>query len=188
MYDGTRELIMPISVGSILSIISNFINEFYSYFLFYFGKPIPANSFYSFISFQLLIKNGGNVKQVYILITSLSGIHALTFYNSYNILLIKMAGKGKAGKKSVKRAQIKASAGNQTLTRGGIRRLARRGGIRRISDGVYSQVRDFAEYFLGIVVKDAAIFAENAKRKTITAMDIVYALKRSGRSLYGYGV
>lgn len=99
-----------------------------------------------------------------------------------------MAGKGKAGKKSVKRAQIKASAGNQTLTRGGIRRLARRGGIRRISDGVYSQVRDFAEYFLGIVVKDAAIFAENAKRKTITAMDIVYALKRSGRSLYGYGV
>lgn len=51
MYDGTRELIMPISVGSILSIISNFINEFYSYFLFYFWKPIPAKIFYSFISF-----------------------------------------------------------------------------------------------------------------------------------------
>lgn len=41
---------------------------------------------------------------MYILITILSGIHAFTFYNSYNILLIKMAGKGKAGKKSVKRA------------------------------------------------------------------------------------
>lgn len=98
-----------------------------------------------------------------------------------------MAGKGKAGKKSVKRAEIKHT-GNTTLTRGGIRRLARRGGIRRLADNVYGEVRDFAEYFLSIVVKDAAIFAENAKRKTITAMDIVYALKRSGRSLYGYGV
>jgi histone H4 len=33
-----------------------------------------------------------------------------------------------------------------------------------------------------------AIFAEHAKRKTITALDVIYALKRAGRSLYGYGV
>jgi histone H3/H4 len=46
-----------------------------------------------------------------------------------------------------------------TLTRGGIRRLARRGGIKRISDGVYSEVRDFVDYFLNQVVKDSAIFA-----------------------------
>lgn len=74
------------------------------------------------------------------------------------------------------------------MTRGGIRRLARRGGIKRISDGVYSEVRDFVDYFLNTIVKDSAIFAEHAKRKTITAMDVIYALKRSGRSLYGYGV
>ncbi len=98
-----------------------------------------------------------------------------------------MTGKGKLGKKSVKRTEMKKTE-RTTLTRGGIRRLARRGGIRRVSDGVYGEVREFVDYFLNVVVKDAAIFAEHAKRKTITAMDVVYALKRSGRSLYGYGV
>lgn len=98
-----------------------------------------------------------------------------------------MAGKGKMGKKSTRRTEIKKTE-RTTLTRGGIRRLARRGGIRRISDGIYSEVRDFVDYFLNTVVKDSAIFAENARRKTITAMDVIYALKRSGRSLLGYGV
>ena len=67
------------------------------------------------------------------------------------------------------------------MTRGGIRRLARRGGIKRISDGIYNETRDFVDYFLNEVVKGAAIFAEHAKRKTITAMDVVLALKRNGR-------
>lgn len=98
-----------------------------------------------------------------------------------------MAGKGKVGRRSIKRTEMKKTE-RTTLTRGGIRRLARRGGIRRVSDGVYSEVRDFVDYFLNVIVKDAAVFAEHAKRKTITAMDVVYALKRSGRSLYGYGV
>ena len=28
---------------------------------------------------------------------------------------------------------------------------------------------------------------EHARRKTVTAMDVVYALKRQGRTLYGFG-
>ena len=68
-----------------------------------------------------------------------------------------MAGKGKAGK-STRRSEIKKTERN-TLTRGGIRRLARRGGIKRISDGVYGEVRDFVDYFLNQVVKDSAVFA-----------------------------
>lgn len=98
-----------------------------------------------------------------------------------------MAGKGKVGKKANRRESIKKVSENTALTRGGIRRLARRGGVKRISDGVYNETRDFVDYFLNIVVKDAAVFCENAKRRTITAMDIIYALKRSGRTLYGYG-
>ena len=97
-----------------------------------------------------------------------------------------MIGKGKAGKKSVKRDAIKKSE-RSTMTRGGLRRLARRGGVKRISDGIYNDTRDFVDYFLNEVVKGAAIFAEHARRKTITAMDVVYALKRNGRVLYGYG-
>ena len=30
-------------------------------------------------------------------------------------------------------------------------------------------------------------YCEHAKRKTVTAMDVVYALKRQGRTLYGFG-
>mgnify|MGYP000854606052 FL=1 len=48
-----------------------------------------------------------------------------------------MAGKGKAGKKSVKRGEIKKVERRTSLTKGSIRRLARRGGIKRISDQVY---------------------------------------------------
>ncbi|GJR81467.1 histone H4, partial [Tanacetum coccineum] len=31
-------------------------------------------------------------------------------------------------------------------------------------------------------------YTEHARRKTVTAMDVVYALKRQGRTLYGFGV
>jgi histone H4 len=41
--------------------------------------------------------------------------------------------------------------------------------------------------FLENVLRDAISYTEHAKRKTVTAMDIVYALKRQGRSIYGFG-
>lgn len=97
-----------------------------------------------------------------------------------------MSGKGKVGKKAIRRETAK-KAERANITRGGIRRLARRGGVKRVSDEIYDEVRDFVDYFLGIVVKDATVYCENAKRRTISAMDIVYALKKSGRTLYGYG-
>ncbi|XP_037731113.1 histone H2B-like, partial [Drosophila subpulchrella] len=42
--------------------------------------------------------------------------------------------------------------------------------------------------FLETVIRDAVTYTEHAKRKTVTAMDVVYALKRQGRTLYGFGV
>ncbi|TMW42119.1 hypothetical protein DOY81_012801 [Sarcophaga bullata] len=41
--------------------------------------------------------------------------------------------------------------------------------------------------FLENVIRDAVTYTEHAKRKTVTAMDVVYALKRQGRTLYGFG-
>lgn len=104
-----------------------------------------------------------------------------------------MAGKGKVGKSAKsggakRHEKKKSSVGRSDLTMGSIRRLARRGGVKRISAGVYDETRDFVDYFLNIVVKDCAVFAEHARRKTITALDVVYALKRSGRTIYGYGL
>ena len=44
-----------------------------------------------------------------------------------------------------------------------------------------------AQVFLENVIRDAVTYCEHAKRKTVTAMDVVYALKRQGRTLYGFG-
>ncbi len=41
--------------------------------------------------------------------------------------------------------------------------------------------------FLEHVIRDAVTYTEHARRKTVTAMDVVYALKRQGRTLYGFG-
>ncbi|MCL4114981.1 UNVERIFIED_CONTAM: hypothetical protein GTU68_020901 [Idotea baltica] len=98
-----------------------------------------------------------------------------------------MAGKGKIGKRTAKRKELKKTE-RHDLTRGSIRRLARRGGVKRISDGAYPEVRDFVDHFLTNIVRDIGVYTEHARRKTVTSMDVIYALKRHGRSIYGYGV
>ena len=72
------------------------------------------------------------------------------------------------------------------ITKPSIRRLARRGGVKRISAGVYSETRGALNTFLEKVIKDAVTYTEHAKRKTVTSLDVVYALKRQGRTLYGF--
>ncbi|KAF8053422.1 hypothetical protein N665_1416s0001 [Sinapis alba] len=68
-----------------------------------------------------------------------------------------------------------------------IRRLARRGGVKRISGLIYEETRGVLKIFLENVIRDAVTYTEHARRKTVTAMDVVYALKRQGRTLYGFG-
>ena len=41
--------------------------------------------------------------------------------------------------------------------------------------------------FLENIIKDAVAYTEHARRKTVTALDVVFALKRQGRTLYGFG-
>lgn len=73
------------------------------------------------------------------------------------------------------------------ITKPAIRRLARRGGVKRISGGVYEETRGVLKIFLEIVIRDALVYTEHARRKTVTALDAVYALKRQGKTLYGFG-
>lgn len=68
-----------------------------------------------------------------------------------------------------------------------IRRLARQGGVKRMSDLIYDEACGVLKVFLENVILDAATYTEHAKRKTVTALDVVYALKRQGRTLYGFG-
>ena len=75
----------------------------------------------------------------------------------------------------------------QGITKPAIRRLARRGGVKRISGLIYEETRGVLKVFLESVRRDAVTYTEHARRKTVTAMDVVYALKRQGRTLYGFG-
>jgi histone H4 len=46
------------------------------------------------------------------------------------------------------------------------------------------ETRGVLKLFLENVIRDSVTYTEHAKRKTVTALDVVYALKRSGRTLY----
>ncbi|CAK9097990.1 unnamed protein product [Durusdinium trenchii] len=90
---------------------------------------------------------------------------------------------GKGGQR--KRKVLKESI--QGITKPAIRRLARRGGVKRISGLIYEETRGVLKTFLENVLRDSITYTEHARRKTVTAMDIVYALKRQGRTIYGFG-
>ena len=68
-----------------------------------------------------------------------------------------------------------------------IHRLARRGVAKRIFGLIYEETRGMLKVFLENFIRDAVPYAEHAKRKTVTAMDVVCTLKRQGCTLYGFG-
>jgi histone H4 len=62
-----------------------------------------------------------------------------------------MAGRGKVGKQAGKegaKRNVKLHHAKSTVTIGAIRRLARRGGVKRISSTAYAGVRDYIDEFL----------------------------------------
>ncbi|KAL8501615.1 hypothetical protein ACS0TY_020939 [Phlomoides rotata] len=93
-----------------------------------------------------------------------------------------MSGRGKGGKglgKGGAKRHRKVLRDNiQGITKPAIRRLARRGGVKRISGLIYEETRGVLKIFLENVIRDAVTYTEHARRKTVTAMDVVYALKR----------
>lgn len=101
------------------------------------------------------------------------------------------SGRGKGGKglgKGGAKRHKKVLRDNiQGITKPAIRRVARRGGVKRISGLVYEETRGILKVFLEDVLQGAVTYAEHARRKTVTAMDVVYSLKRQGRTLYGFG-
>ena len=99
-------------------------------------------------------------------------------------------GKGMGGKSGAKRIEFGRKTLRESIlgiTKPAIRRLARRGGVKRISSYIYEETRAVLRSFLENVVRDSVVYTEHAKRKTVTALDVVYALKRQGRTLYGFG-
>ena len=92
----------------------------------------------------------------------------------------------KTGKGGVKRLRRVLKDAIQGITNAAICRLARRGGVKRISGLIYEEIGGVLKIFLEEVLKDVEIYTSYAQRKTATAVDVIYALKRHGRTLYGF--
>ena len=70
------------------------------------------------------------------------------------------------------------------ITKPAVRRLARRGGVKRLSNEMTFEIRSYVKLFLEKVAHDAVVFTKHGKRSTVTTSDVVHSLKRNGRTLY----
>jgi histone H4 len=98
-----------------------------------------------------------------------------------------MTGKGAKGGKGLgkggaKRHRKPLRDQIQGITKPAIRRLARRGGVKRISGTIYEETRSVLKAFLEHLIKDTVTYTEHGRRKTVTALDVVFALKKAGRT------
>lgn len=98
-------------------------------------------------------------------------------------------GKGGKGKMMAKRFMKTSRHSDEIMgiTKPSIRRLARRGGIKRINGYTYDETRGNLKAFLELIIKDALVYTKHARRKTMQTCDVVYSLKKNGHKIYGYG-
>jgi len=90
-------------------------------------------------------------------------------------------------KLSNKRRHVKVLRDNICgISSASIKRLARRGGVVRISSLVYREAKHTMYYFLKNTIRESIIYMEYSKRKTISVYDIKNAIRKNGRCLYGF--
>lgn len=97
--------------------------------------------------------------------------------------LSSVVGSGRAG---VPRRRVQLPKRSEGVSKQAIRRLARRAGVKRMSEGIYTEVPLALRAWLKAIVKDAVVYADHARRFTLTVNDVILALKRNGSTLYGY--
>eukprot|EP01062_Namystynia_karyoxenos_P034114 TRINITY_DN25030_c0_g1_i6.p4 TRINITY_DN25030_c0_g1~~TRINITY_DN25030_c0_g1_i6.p4 ORF type:complete len:111 (+),score=31.84 TRINITY_DN25030_c0_g1_i6:68-400(+) len=101
----------------------------------------------------------------------------------------KKAPKSNKAKKETKKTGI------AQITKGSIRRLARRGGCKRVAANVYDEARAVLQRFVSSLMKDSfALLAYgtsdaanpngSSKVKTVKLSHVLYALKSRGRQMY----
>ncbi|KAI1386505.1 histone-fold-containing protein [Hypoxylon trugodes] len=95
-------------------------------------------------------------------------------------------GKGLGGKEGRKRHRKILRDNIQGVTKPAIRRLARRGGVKRISAQIYDEVRAALKKRLEEIIHDCVAYTEYRRRKTVTINDVIHSLKRLGRPIYGF--
>ena len=102
-----------------------------------------------------------------------------------------MSGRGKGkkglGKGGAKRHRRILRDNIEGITKPAIRRLCRRGGVKRIAGTIYVETRGVLKVFLSKIIEKAVVLTIHSRRRTVSAMDVVHALKYEGRTIYGFG-
>ncbi len=72
------------------------------------------------------------------------------------------------------------------ISNGSIRRLARRAGVKRISKTVYGVVRKIVQDYLHQLAFESGCYASARNSTVISTKDVLCALRKQGRSIYGF--
>ena len=72
------------------------------------------------------------------------------------------------------------------ISKADIRRLARRGGVKRLAADIYPETREVLRNYLRRIIRTSVVYAEHATRKTVSVYDVIHALKYEGHTLFGY--
>ena len=120
----------------------------------------------------------------------LNGHVSLTHGLNGQQIILGGSGRGKGGKGlgkggAKRHRKLLEDQMPKALTKPALRRLCRRGGIKRISGLFYEEIRIKGKLFLQQILKDAISYCQHAKRKTLTAEDVKYSFKKNGRPIYG---
>ena len=106
-----------------------------------------------------------------------------------------MSGRGKGGKglgKGGAKRHRKVLRDNiQGITKPAIRRLARRGGVKRISGLIYEETRGVLKVFLEAIVRDAVTYTEVRSyfdtKKTTRSAKLTHSTARPPQDRHGHG-
>ncbi|KAJ9413028.1 histone-fold-containing protein [Fusarium oxysporum] len=73
------------------------------------------------------------------------------------------------------------------ITKPAIRRLARRGGVKRISEGIYNEIRRALKERLETIIGRCVIYVIYRNAKTLTVDDVTQSLRGIGQPIWGFG-
>ena len=74
------------------------------------------------------------------------------------------------------------------ISKPAICRLVRQGGVKRLSGLIYEETKCVLRHFLENIIRDAITYTTYANRKMMTVVNVVYALKCQGKTVYGFGI
>jgi histone H4 len=88
-----------------------------------------------------------------------------------------------AGPVIKRRVHFKAR-GQKAITKGSVKRLARRGGVKRISGDCVEAANKALRVFLTDVIQNAVVYADHGNRRTVTTQDVLLSLKQLNKIMY----